>query len=79
MKNVLASHDPQQPYGEARMSQITDSIINDLKQRSETGFAKYGTTMDRNDLTRKQWLQHLYEELLDAAQYTKKLIMEENQ
>ena len=58
------------------MSNITDAVCEDLKARSEAGLAKYRTTMDRQDLTRKQWLQHLYEELLDAAQYTKKLIME---
>lgn len=59
------------------MSQVTDSVIEDLKRRSEVGLSKYGVTMDRKDLAHKQWLQHLYEELLDAAQYTKKLIIED--
>jgi len=58
------------------MSKITQMVMDDLESRSAIGFTKYGTTMDRTDLTRKQWLQHLYEELLDAAQYTKKLIVE---
>lgn len=60
------------------MSKVTDSVIEDLKRRPEVGFNKYGTTMDRKDLTNQQWLQHLYEELLDAAQYTKKLMVEPN-
>ena len=34
----------------------------------------YGTTMDREDLTREEWMNHLYEELLDASLYLKKLI-----
>lgn len=49
-------------------------VAQDVMMRAASGLAKYGTTMDRTDLTREQWLQHLYEELLDAAVYTKKLI-----
>ena len=30
--------------------------------------------MDRNDLSREEWMNHLYEELLDASLYLKKLI-----
>ena len=30
--------------------------------------------MDREDLTREEWMTHLYEELLDASLYLKKLI-----
>jgi hypothetical protein len=30
--------------------------------------------MDREDLTREEWMNHLYEELLDASLYLKKLI-----
>lgn len=57
---------------------ITDSIVdavrNDLKQRSEVGIKKYGVTLDRTDLSTKEWLQHLYEETLDSALYIKKLL-----
>ena len=40
-----------------------------LLERSLAGLQKYGTTTERGDLTLKQWLQHLLEELLDAANY----------
>lgn len=53
---------------------INKEVSNDLKNRSVLGFSKYNTTMDRTDLSETEWLQHLYEELLDAAVYTKKLI-----
>lgn len=40
-----------------------------LLQRSIAGQAKYGVTTEREDLTSQDWLQHLLEELLDAANY----------
>lgn len=56
------------------MSQILEQVINDLKQREEKGLKEYGTTVDRTDLTEKEWLQHAYEEALDLAIYLKKLM-----
>lgn len=53
---------------------IVLSVMNDLNERSKVGIKKYGVTMERNDLTRKEWLQHAYEECLDQANYLKKLI-----
>lgn len=44
-----------------------------LLARSEAGFRKYGTTTDRIDLSFADWLQHLQEELLDAAVYVERL------
>jgi len=55
-------------------SKIIDSIIEDLESRENKGLETYGTTVDRNDLTQEEWMQHLYEELLDSAVYLKKLI-----
>ena len=50
------------------------SVIEDLRRRESKGLETYGTTMDREDLTREEWMNHLYEELLDASLYLKKLI-----
>ncbi len=44
-----------------------------LKTRSETGIRKYGTTLDRTDLSIKQWIDHAIEEALDHALYLQKL------
>jgi len=57
---------------------IVQSVQADLQARSERGMAKYGTTLDRTDLTQKEWLQHAYEEALDFALYLKKLINHDN-
>lgn len=57
-----------------------DSIVNTVtkkfKDRSEIGINKYGTTMDRNDLSTEEWLVHLQEELMDATLYIEKLMHE---
>lgn len=54
------------------MSKILTSVIFDLVEREKKGLKTYGVTMDRTDLTDKEWLNHLYEELLDAVLYLKK-------
>jgi hypothetical protein len=60
------------------MSQVTQEVINDINARELKGIETYGTTMDRNDLTQDQWLQHAYEESLDFCIYLKKLIIIRN-
>jgi hypothetical protein len=55
-------------------SAILQIVIAELKVREERGLSKYGTTMDRTDLTTIEWLQHAYEEALDLSVYLKKLI-----
>lgn len=50
--------------------QITCSVMEDLKRRADLGIKKYGTTLEQNN--KDDFMNHLYEELLDAAQYCKK-------
>ena len=52
---------------------VTEAVVAQLRTRAEKGKEKYGTTMERNDLTLMQWLQHLQEELMDATVYVEKL------
>lgn len=51
------------------VSQTTQALIDMLVQRDQLGRAKYGVTLDREDLTHEQWLQHMAEEMLDGAGY----------
>ena len=60
------------------MSQVTEQVINDIQQRELKGIETYGKTMDRQDLTQDQWLQHAYEESLDFCIYLKKLLIIRN-
>ena len=57
---------------------IVEEVRKDLKDRSELGIKKYGVTLDREDLTLKDWLQHAYEESLDKCLYLKRAIKELN-
>ena len=44
-----------------------------LADRAATGLRKYGVTTERGDLSIVEWLQHLQDELLDAAVYVERL------
>ncbi len=52
---------------------IVFSIIRQFKDRADFGKKKYGTTLDREDLSSKDWIQHAQEELMDAILYLEKL------
>lgn len=58
------------------MTEIEESVVEDIRARRELGRAKYGATMDRGDLALRDWLQHAYEECLDQAIYLKRCIRE---
>jgi hypothetical protein len=49
-------------------------VCADIAERQQIGIAKYGTTVADNPLALRDWLQHLYEEQLDAAVYTRRAI-----
>lgn len=51
-------------------------VCVDIAYRQQMGVQKYGTTVEGNPLTLKQWLQHAYEETLDQAVYLKRAIEE---
>jgi hypothetical protein len=56
---------------------FTDSvvfeIIKEFGERAEKGYEKYGTDMDRTDLSVADWCQHLREELMDGLVYLTRL------
>lgn len=53
---------------------VVGSVIKKYRQRSLLGMSKYGTTMDRDDLSELEWLSHFQCELMDAVLYVEKLI-----
>ena len=61
------------------MSRIEEQVIEQIRKRAEVGEGKYGVTLERKDLNLFEWLQHLQEELMDAACYVEKLKEEYNQ
>jgi hypothetical protein len=55
-------------------SDIYKEVITDLISREKIGRAKYGTTVDKANLSEKEWMQHAYEEALDFAIYLKRMM-----
>ena len=53
--------------------QVVLSVMAKYAERSATGLRKYGTTLDREDLTLDQWINHLLEELMDATLYLERI------
>lgn len=51
-------------------------VCEDIARRQQLGVHKYGRTVADNPLALKAWMQHLYEELLDAAVYVKRAMAE---
>ena len=55
------------------MSKLLDQLISEFQSREERGFLKYGTTMDREDLSLNEWIQHALEESMDLCLYLNKI------
>ena len=55
---------------ESSKDSIEDLVAKDLKERALKGIQKYGHPLHES---KDDMLQHLYEELLDAASYIKML------
>lgn len=65
VRNVIAK------FGE--LDSVVRTIIGKFAQRAEIGKAKYGTTLDRTDLSVLDWINHAQEEHMDAILYLEKL------
>ena len=51
---------------------VVERVVDKFVSRSDVGFKKYGVTMDKDTLSKKEWLNHLQEELMDAILYIQK-------
>lgn len=59
------------------VSAIETSVIQKIKTRAEFGLSKYGTTLERTDLSSLDWLIHAQEEAMDLCNYLEVLIQRE--
>ena len=55
------------------MSKLLKELVSEFEAREQRGFQKYGTTMDRQDLSLQEWMQHFKEEIMDGLLYLHKL------
>jgi hypothetical protein len=53
--------------------EIVERILNRFSKRSEVGINKYGTTLQRTDLTTLEWIDHAIEESMDFILYLERL------
>lgn len=55
------------------MDKNVQAVVSMILQRMVRGYEKYGTTTERTDIDFNGWIQHLQEELLDAAIYIERI------
>ena len=56
------------------MSSVENKVCIKILHRAEVGEKKYGTTMDRTDLSTADWIKHAQEEAMDLAVYLEKIL-----
>lgn len=50
-------------------------VVEDLAKRQAVGIRKYNITVQDSPAELMVWMQHMYEELLDASVYLKKAMV----
>lgn len=59
--------------GYGKCDSVVKSVVNSLVKRAATGRAKYGTDLDRTDLSMTDWVVHAQEELMDGILYLERI------
>ena len=52
---------------------IVDGVVDKFIDRSRVGKAKYGVTLDREDLSLYDWCEHSIQEAMDLILYLRKI------
>ena len=55
------------------LDSVVKEVMEKFADRAQTGYAKYNATMDRDDLSIDEWLQHAQEETMDFILYITKI------
>jgi len=69
----VISYDSSNSRTVLKADSIVDSIVDKFIDRSRVGKKKYGTNLDRTDLSLEQWIEHALEEHMDAILYLQKI------
>lgn len=73
ISNILGCN-VQQDIEELEITGTEARVCLMIAQRQKLGIKKYGTTVEGNPLSLRQWLQHALEESLDMAIYIQRAI-----
>ena len=55
------------------LDSVVTGVLRQFVGRANFGRLKYGTNLDRTDLSTLDWIQHAQEELMDGILYLEKL------
>lgn len=72
----MSTETPDMLISRTDTDSVVYSVIQQFKERSRIGMMKYGTNLDRTDLSIVDWIQHAQEEHMDAILYLEKLKQE---
>ena len=72
-QNHQTTEDHDNESSPRKLDSVVKSVIKKFKRRARIGFEKYGTDLDREDLTFLDWIQHAQEEHMDAILYLEKI------
>jgi len=70
---TVVSYDKDNSRTVLKADSIVDSIVDKFIDRSRVGKKKYGTNLDRTDLSLEEWIEHALEEHMDAILYLQKI------
>ena len=55
------------------LDSVVKEVMEKFADRAQTGYTKYNATMDRDDLSIDEWLEHALEEAMDFTLYITKI------
>ncbi len=76
IKEFSYPENPSPTQEGVQIDSVVTSVINQFVKRAQFGKAKYGTDLDRKDLTTLEWIEHAKQELMDGILYLEKLKQE---
>jgi len=74
MKDIeVVTYDSTNSRTVLKTDSIVDSVVDKFIERSRFGKNKYGTDLDRNDLSLYDWCEHSIQEAMDLILYLRKI------
>lgn len=70
---IAKTNESKTNESETAIDSVVFSVISQFVNRAKIGKAKYGTDLDRTDLSILDWIQHAQEEHMDAILYLEKI------
>ena len=79
IRDIVVNEPQVLEFPKLTVDSIVNNVVESFIERSNVGFAKYGTNLDRKDLSFLDWIQHAQEEAMDMILYLEKLKQEYNE